>query len=457
MLRSVPKNTTIPICYQAPNIQSGWDVLFDIWKIDGTQLEDDTPSDGEVGERGVYAFDFVTPNEDVYVVGEGRRDNGQDPVPFVLKVGQPSPQKLFFYSEEQFTTDPSYRIFDLLGNTLIESTLTNGPGNFWTADTSPVSDNDQYFFEVSTGFVSEVFNLDSIIFQGAGTVFIGGTGVSVPGIIIDGSGVITIDGSANVVKFAFEVPERPFDILIGGTAAACHVPRFFIEEEFATDTVGRQKVLALWLSAQDRLAILAEVERTTGDTGDIDQTVPSIPSPRRIPFADIVSSLEKIQSTTKLPDGDFGVLTIPNIHRGSQLPIRQTAIDQVDFLSSLEKTTGDSGDLIVQKEFRHDSGDALIKAVERLSGIPDKTSDGMSGSLQETTITKFQANDVLLKANAALASLAEVPKTTGEGGLLDDEPLHISNSEDGKENLQLADDSINKIEEINKDREDQCV
>lgn len=169
-IESVGINTSLRLYYKANNLQSGQDVVFNIWDSDGTALHVNTPADGEIGSRGIYYLDITTPNSEVYLLVKGSLSSGSNPGVSIYSVGQPL-QKLF-YVHGSFSTGQvlPYRIFDINADEESSGDLTEVAGGFYYADASTITNNLDLFFRV--GDIAYQFELtdSSVVIVGGGVL-----------------------------------------------------------------------------------------------------------------------------------------------------------------------------------------------------------------------------------------------------------------------------------------------
>jgi len=161
---TVAKNDTIRIIYKSDRLVSGLDVRFTLLKLDGTVVANDVSADSEITARGVYYYDFTTPNEDTYVVGTGYIANSATNTtePIVFKIGNANPQTLFHFGQSD--SAPAYRIYDLNGDTIVSDTLTSVAGtDFWYTTYTPalgilaLQSDPTLFFEVPSANLTAAF------------------------------------------------------------------------------------------------------------------------------------------------------------------------------------------------------------------------------------------------------------------------------------------------------------
>lgn len=146
-MKCVAKNTAINIYYQANNLETGLDVVFNIWNDSGDVLAFQESANSEIDTCGVYYYDFTTPNEDAYLLVKCSISGGGYPQSYVIKVGSPAVEKTF-YASNNFETGLSipYEIFNSDNNVLDSGNLTEALQGFYYADVSAISK--PWFFEV---------------------------------------------------------------------------------------------------------------------------------------------------------------------------------------------------------------------------------------------------------------------------------------------------------------------
>ena len=225
MVLNVLKNGVVRIYYKSDGLVPLLDVRFTLSKINGDPIVTNVPADGEVAGRGVYFYDLTTPNEDIYIVGRGyylRDGQVTDPEPLVLKSGNASPQALFFYSEREFPTSPSYRIYDILGDNVQDGNLASVSNTFfwYTFFTAAVvgAAESTFFFEVESELLAKGFTLDVtasglIAMQGIANISLDGTLVPSPGEEKEAQSIMRGIASSNIS--AVFVPNEKNTFCIG--------------------------------------------------------------------------------------------------------------------------------------------------------------------------------------------------------------------------------------------------
>lgn len=221
-IKLVSKNTVVRIYYKSDDLVSGKNVIFNIWDDTGTQIETNTVADGEIGDKGIYYLDVITPNKDIYLLAKASLEDQSSPAPYVLRVGNPD-QKVFY-------VDPKYRtriihpyeIYTLSGSILQSGSLFESNGGFYFADVSTLESGEPLFFE--SGILSQTFEIAALAFTGEGGVIIGGESqtrvtfafksIAEGGVIVSGEADATfVEGPNFVYEANTSVP-----ILIGGEA-----------------------------------------------------------------------------------------------------------------------------------------------------------------------------------------------------------------------------------------------
>lgn len=201
MIIPVALNTTIRLFYTAQGLATGQSVVFNLWDDDGTQVVTSAAADGEVLSEGLYYYDYTTPSSDTYVVGFGSLASGNSTAtigPFVLKVGNPTPQKMFYF-DILATATPTYRVYDISGVDQQTGALTAiGSTGFYSADVT-VTSKQQYFFEVADNNLVTSFELEAFLHEGTGGVDTGGSAETHVALFYDGTGGIIMGGSAETV------------------------------------------------------------------------------------------------------------------------------------------------------------------------------------------------------------------------------------------------------------------
>lgn len=160
-IRSLNKNESIRIFYRSSSSTLNLDVRFNFLRLSGVSIFGEQLADGEVPNKGIYYYDFTAPNEDVYLVGLSYIGNKIDVEPIVFKVGNPFPQALFYYTEKEFSSPPSYRVYDTYGSEEQIGILASVPETgFWYTNFTPRnSTSDSYYiFEVSDEFTAKGFS-----------------------------------------------------------------------------------------------------------------------------------------------------------------------------------------------------------------------------------------------------------------------------------------------------------
>lgn len=213
---SVSLNAPLRVYYKANNLESGLNVVFNIWDANGALLQSNVSADGEIGSRGVYFLDITTPSYDTYLLVKVSTNSDNGTIATVYRVGIPPVQKLF-YVDGGFKTSKvhEYRIFDFSASTEQSGILDEVAGGFYSTDVL-VQNNLDLFFKVGT-FVKEFDLLDSTVVFVSGGVIVGGTALFAQeiatsgGIVIGGvadtisflpaSGGVVVDGTAEVVSF----------------------------------------------------------------------------------------------------------------------------------------------------------------------------------------------------------------------------------------------------------------
>lgn len=161
-IQNLAKNQTIRVYYRSSAQQDGLNVRFDFFNVSGLYSAQNAPYDGFVAGKGVYYYDFTAPNQDTYVLGIAYLNDKQDVEPIVFKVGQPTQQLLFYYTEKTIVGGLDYRVYDEQGVILQEGQLSQVSDTyFWYVEfTSPLGAvaDDNFFFEVDDTYSVESFN-----------------------------------------------------------------------------------------------------------------------------------------------------------------------------------------------------------------------------------------------------------------------------------------------------------
>ena len=221
-IKLVNKNTVVRVYYKSDDLVSGKSVVFNIWDDTGTQLESNTPADGEIGSKGIYYLDITTPDKDIYLLAKASLEGQASPAPYVLRVGNPD-QKVF-YVDPKYRTGivQPYEIYTLSGSVLQSGNLVESNGGFYYADVSSIASGEPLFFE--SGILSQTFEIAALTYTGEGGVIIGGESltkltfnfesVAEGGVIVSGEA-----GTSFVVgpEFVYEA-DASVPILIGGQA-----------------------------------------------------------------------------------------------------------------------------------------------------------------------------------------------------------------------------------------------
>ncbi len=162
-VQNIAKNSTIRVYYKSSSLETGLDVRFDFYKLSGQPISINQPADYEVPGKGVYYYDFTSPNENTYVVGKAYVAGYTDVEPIVFKVGEPSQKVLFYYTEKTILRPLTYRVYNTLGDNVQEGELT-GIGStsfYYTVFTPPptpfLQTDNNFFFEVDDTYASEPF------------------------------------------------------------------------------------------------------------------------------------------------------------------------------------------------------------------------------------------------------------------------------------------------------------
>lgn len=269
-IQTVAKNSTIRIYYKSHDLSSGLDIVFNVWDDLGTQLVTNQAATGEIGSRGLYYFDYLTPNSNTHLLVKASLPNSTFATPAVYKVGTPS-QRLYFVDPKFQTSQTwAYKIYDLSGSILKSGNLNElTSSGFYYTSTSGVTSSLPVFFSVGNE-LANTFNLvqGAFEYEGDGQITIGGlssvalkyTYVPDGGVVVGGSGIANNDqsyigsgtifiGGEGVVGLTLRWPSlggvtvdghAPFTIdytgIAGGTVSVDGQAAFTID--YSTDAVG---------------------------------------------------------------------------------------------------------------------------------------------------------------------------------------------------------------------------
>lgn len=151
---SYDKNTPQRLFYKDAKLKKGMNVTFTVWNDSGEIVfENQTAS--QIPNAGVYYYDFVTPNEDTYLVALGTE--GSDPQGVVLKIGSPTVEKAFYlHGELKENLSVPYEVFDINSNVLSSGEMVNIVSGFYSTNVTGL--NKPWFFEANTKIDNNVIN-----------------------------------------------------------------------------------------------------------------------------------------------------------------------------------------------------------------------------------------------------------------------------------------------------------
>lgn len=218
MITYVNKNETINLYYQTDDLQPA-DVEFDIYDLDGLLLDTllgDTVLDG----KSLYTAEYTTPNEDTYILGVGREDDEENPVPFILAVGQPA-KKFFYYTETPQNDVITYRIYDVDGVEHQSGDLIRITNNFYYADISSLQASEILIVETSDGTVEalQAETAETITILGTGTVSTNARVYIYPVASATGTGTVSVSPELEI----------PLNVSITGSGTTAVVNRIYVD------------------------------------------------------------------------------------------------------------------------------------------------------------------------------------------------------------------------------------
>jgi len=144
-MKCVGKNETLRIFYAADKLTSGLSVVFNIWSDAPTLLYQNQAALSEVGNEGIYYFDLVTPNFDLYLLIIAS-NSGVAAEAQIVKVGSPSSKAFYVHGNFESGRTMGYEIYDSANSVLASDNLTDVIAGFYSASTQGLAE--PWFFEV---------------------------------------------------------------------------------------------------------------------------------------------------------------------------------------------------------------------------------------------------------------------------------------------------------------------
>ena len=143
-MKQILKNYNVRLFYKTDQLSNGQNVFFRISDDNGSLLESNLVA-SEIGSEGVYYSDYVTPNEDCYLLVVGS-NNGKLPEAEVLKIGDPLEK--VFYTHGTFKTEQEiyYEIYNSSNEVQSSGILTDSGYGLYSVTVEGVSK--PWFFEV---------------------------------------------------------------------------------------------------------------------------------------------------------------------------------------------------------------------------------------------------------------------------------------------------------------------
>ena len=143
-MRCVSVDSNLRLFYKTNNLESGQNVIFNIWDQNGSIIKSNE-SATEIGTEGVYYYDFVTPILDCYLLIVGS-NNGNFKEPEIIKSGNPSEKSFYVQGSLRSGKIIGYQIYDESNVILASGPLNDIVSGFYSADVTGLSE--PWFFEV---------------------------------------------------------------------------------------------------------------------------------------------------------------------------------------------------------------------------------------------------------------------------------------------------------------------
>lgn len=143
----IQKQQLTRIYYKSHSLETGKTIVFKIWDYSGGQLFNSNAT-GEIGTKGVYYFDFESPNYDTYLLVKVGLLNGTYVRPIVIRCGQPAER--LFYVDDNFSTgrNIAYEIYNFSGTIIKNGSLEENIEGFYNVLVNDLLE-DTYFFKIS--------------------------------------------------------------------------------------------------------------------------------------------------------------------------------------------------------------------------------------------------------------------------------------------------------------------